>query len=148
VPAVPAQQARAPEPAYPPLPADAGSGRRIVYGNAEQRLWLVEEDGRVASSYLVSGHDNFPKPGVYGVYSKSRHSRAGAVTMEYMVRFTTARGKAVGFHSIPVFRSGRLLQPESDLGRPVGRGCVRQRLADAAFLWDWAPEGTQVVVTP
>jgi hypothetical protein len=111
-------------------------------------VWLVEEDGRVANSYLVSGHDNFPKPATYSVYSKSRHSRAGSVTMEFMVRFTVARGKAVGFHSIPVYRSGRAIQPEGDLGKAVGRGCVRQRLADAAYLWDWAPEGTPVVVTP
>jgi hypothetical protein len=111
-------------------------------------VWLVVEDGNVAGSWLVSGHDDFPRPGAYRVYSRSRHSRSGSVTFEYMVRFTRSGDLAVGFHSIPVYRSGRPIQPESDLGRPVGRGCVRQRLADAAILWDWAPEGTQVVVTP
>jgi hypothetical protein len=107
---------------------------------------LVEEDGTVARTHLVSGRRNFPRSGTFSVFSKSATSRAGSLTLEYMVRWYQARRLAVGFHAIPVNRRGRPIQSEAQLGTPLSRGCVRQRLEDARFLWDWAPIGTTVVV--
>lgn len=131
----------------PAVPAASGSGRRIVYSLPQQRIWLVEADGTVAKSHLVSGRPSYPHPGTYGVYSRSRHSRSGSVTFEYMVRFARAsNGLAIGFHAIPVRPDGTPIQTEEQLGQAVGRGCVRQAPADAAFVWDWAPIGTPVVV--
>lgn len=134
------------EATVPPVPEASGEGRRIVYSNRQQRVWLVEADGAVARTHLVSGRRNFPRAGTFAVFSKSPHSRSGAVTMQYMVRWHQTRRLAVGFHSIPVTRRGRPIQSESQLGSPRSRGCVRQRLEDARFLWDWAPIGTTVVV--
>ena len=57
------------------------------------------------------------------------------------------RGLAIGFHSIPVDRRGRMIQSEDELGQPKSKGCVRQRRADAEHLWNWAPDGTAVRVT-
>jgi hypothetical protein len=34
----------------------------------------------------------------------------------------------------------------SQLGTPFSHGCVRQSYDNAKFLFDWAPEGTKVVV--
>src|SRR5688500_1541738 len=45
---------RAPTGEFPALPAGSGSGRRIVYSNPQQRVWLAESDGTVVRSYLVS----------------------------------------------------------------------------------------------
>lgn len=132
--------------APPAVPAESGAGRRIVYSNGAQRIWLVEEDGTVARTHLVSGRRNFPRPGTYSVFSRSPSSRAGSLTLQYMVRFYQARRLAVGFHAIPVNRRGRPIQSESQLGQYRSRGCVRQSVADAAFVWDWAPLGTPVVV--
>lgn len=132
----------------PAVPADSGAGRRVVYSNSQQRVWLVEEDGTVARTHLVSGRRNFPRSGTFAVFSRSPTSRSGAVTMQYMVRFYQARRLAVGFHSIPVSRRGRPIQSEAQLGTPRSRGCVRQSLEDARFMWDWAPIGTTVVVVP
>lgn len=136
------------DPAQPGVPADSGAGRRVVYSNSQQRVWLVEEDGAVARTHLVSGRRNFPRSGTFAVFSRSPTSRSGAVTMQYMVRFHQARRLAVGFHSIPVNRRGRPIQSEAQLGTPRSRGCVRQSLEDARFMWDWAHLGTTVVVVP
>jgi lipoprotein-anchoring transpeptidase ErfK/SrfK len=140
---------RAPQAAYPPLPAGSGSGRRIVYSNPQQRVWLVESNGAVIRSYPVSGRYRTPAPGTYSVYSKSRKAYAGhdGITMDNMVRFARgAGGLAIGFHGIPRYADGRPLQSDDELGGFRSAGCVRQSDVDAAFLFDWAPIGTTVVV--
>jgi lipoprotein-anchoring transpeptidase ErfK/SrfK len=144
----PAAAQEAPPDAGPAVPEASGAGRRIVYSNGSQRVWLVEEDGTVARTHLVSGRRNFPRVGTYAVFSKSPTSRSGSVQMQYMVRWYQSKRLAVGFHSIPTTRRGRPIQSEAQLGTYRSHGCVRQRLADAAFLWDWAPVGTPVVVVP
>lgn len=132
------------------LPADSGTGRRIVFDIARQRVWLVDAEGRVASTYLVSGSltDNL-HPGRYAVYSKSRWAVGvdDSGVMQYFVRFAHGVDAAIGFHSIPT-KDGRPLQTRSQLGTPESHGCIRQWLPDAIRLWNFAPVGTKVVVTP
>ena len=132
-----------------PIPPDSGSGRRIVYSNGQQRVWIVEGDETVVDSYLISGREGVPDPGVYEVFSKSEIAYAGhdGITMRYMVRFTYAEsGLAIGFHSIPNTASGEPLQTEEQLGEFHSAGCVRQSLGHAAALYEWADEGTIVHV--
>ncbi|HEC10562.1 MAG TPA: murein L,D-transpeptidase [Acidimicrobiales bacterium] len=134
----------------PPVPANSGSGRRIVYSNSGQRVWLIEADGRVFDSYLVSGKAFTPAPGTYSVYSKSPKAWAGhgGITMDNMVRFAKGKRLAIGFHSIPVYSNGKPMQTEEQLGTYRSAGCVRQRVDKAAQLYSWAPLGTTVVVLP
>ena len=135
-------------PAFPEAPFDSGSGRRLVYSVEQQRVWWIDEHDVVVNSYLVSGRANTPRPGHYQVFSKSRHTTSlnGASRMEFMVRFTWGNSAAIGFHSIPVDRRGRPLQSEAELGQYRSAGCIRQRYADAAGLYDFAQVGTAVVV--
>ncbi len=135
-------------PAFPEAPFDSGSGRRLIYSVEQQRVWWVDEHEVVVNSYLVSGRANTPRPGTYQVFSKSRHTTSlnGASRMEFMVRFTWGNSAAIGFHSIPVDRRGRPLQSEAELGQYRSAGCIRQRYADAAGLYDFAHVGTTVVV--
>lgn len=141
-------EARGPQ--VPPLPPDSGQGRRIVFDQSEQRVWLVEADGSVDRSYLVSGSrfDNL-RPGTYRVLSRQRHAVSFDLsgTMEYFVHFTTGRRAPIGFHAIPVFNDGTPEQTVAELGRPLSAGCIRQKKSDARYLWRWAPLGTTVVVT-
>jgi len=134
----------------PGLPAGSGSGRRIVFDQSDQRVWLVDDGSKVARTYLVSGSrfDNL-QPGSYTVQSKSRHAGAfdGSGTMEYFVRFATGYSEPIGFHSVPKDNSGQLEQTKAQLGTPLSAGCVRQWLPDAIALWDFAPVGTKVIVT-
>jgi lipoprotein-anchoring transpeptidase ErfK/SrfK len=138
------------EDAVPALPADSGAGRRVVFSESEQRVWLVSDAGDVLRTYLVSGSatDNLD-PGTYQVYSRSRYAVGidDSGTMEYFVRFTQGdAGAAIGFHTIPV-DDGAPVQTTAQLGTPLSHGCVRQRTTDAIALWDFAPLGTTVVVT-
>jgi hypothetical protein len=131
------------------LPAGSGSGRRIVFDQSAQRIWLVDGDGHVKRTYLGSGSllDNL-HPGTYSVFSRSRWAVGvdDSGVMQYFVRFTHGpSGAAIGFHTIPT-KGGMPLQSESELGTPQSHGCIRQRTSDAIALWEFAPEGTTVVV--
>jgi lipoprotein-anchoring transpeptidase ErfK/SrfK len=131
------------------LPADSGSGRRIVFSEDRQRVWLVNGRGVVTRTYLVSGsvYDNLD-PGTYSVYSRSQQAWGidDSGTMQYFVRFAHGDNAAIGFHDIPV-DEGHAVQSLADLGTPQSHGCIRQKRADAIALWDFAPLGTPVVVT-
>jgi lipoprotein-anchoring transpeptidase ErfK/SrfK len=136
--------------ANPPVPDDSGDGRRIVFDQSDQRVWLVDDDEDVERTYLVSGslYDNL-EPGTYSVYSKSEQAWGieDSGTMQYFVRFTEGtNGAAIGFHDIPI-DNGELVQTVEELGTPQSHGCVRQERADAIALWEFAPVGTEVDVT-
>ena len=132
------------------LPGDSGEGRRIVFSESGQRVWLVGDADRVERTYLVSGSkfDNL-NPGTYAVTSKSRHATAFDYSgrMEYFVRFTEGFTAPIGFHTVPVDNAGVLEQTKEQLGTPRSAGCVRQWRDDALALWEFAPIGTKVVVT-
>ncbi|MDG2261654.1 MAG: L,D-transpeptidase [Actinomycetota bacterium] len=130
------------------VPANSGSGRRIVYSNSGQRVWLIADDDRVVTSYLVSGKANTPARGTYQVYSKSPVAWAthDGITMEYMVRFAYGKRLSIGFHSIPKYGNGVPMQTPEQLGTYQSGGCVRQHIDQAKFLYDWTDIGTKVIV--
>jgi lipoprotein-anchoring transpeptidase ErfK/SrfK len=131
------------------LPPASGTGRRVVFSEGRQRVWLVGEGNAVRRTYLVSGslYDNLD-PGTYEVYSRSEQAWGidDSGTMKYFVRFAHGDNAAIGFHDIPV-DEGKPVQGVDELGTPRSHGCVRQRRADAIALWRFAPLGTTVVVT-
>ena len=132
------------------LPADSGSGRRAVFSQSEQRVWIVGDDDEVERTYLASGsiEDNL-RPGTYHVYGKSRWATGieDSGVMQYFVRFAhgTDSGASIGFHSIPT-KHGEPLQTIAQLGTPLSHGCIRQKTEDAIAMWDFADIGTEVVV--
>ena len=136
-------------PAEPGLPPGSGKGRRVVFSESQQRVWLVGADGDVQRTYLVSGsvYDNLD-PGSYSVYSRSEQAWGidDSGTMKYFVRFAHGDNAAIGFHDIPV-DDGEPVQTVDQLGTPLSHGCIRQRRSDARQLWAFAPVGTKVVVT-
>jgi putative cell wall-binding protein len=137
----------------PPYP-DVGAGKRIIYSNSQQRVWLVNEDETLHDTYLVSGRKGRPYPGTYQVFSKSLTAWAGhdGITMKHMVRFVppwvSGNRLSIGFHAIPRDRYGVPLQTEDELGTFQSAGCVRQSDDKAAALYAWAPIGTPVVALP
>lgn len=134
------------------VPPNSGTGRRAIYSKTRQRVWAVEADGRVTRTYLVSGKMAQPRPGTYKVFSRSGFTcslSSKNVCMRYMVRFArnTTNTDNIGFHEIPK-RGDVPLQRDSQLGRPLSGGCIRQGTSDAQFMWNWAGIGTTVVVLP
>ncbi len=137
----------------PPYP-QVGSGKRIIYSNSAQRVWLVDEHEQLVDTYLVSGRQGVPYSGTYSVFSKSVDAWAsyGGITMKHMVRFvrpyTWGNRLAYGFHSIPRYPNGEPMQSEEELGQYRSGGCVRQADEKARALYEWAPIGTTVIALP
>ena len=131
------------------LPSASGKGRRIVFSESTQRVWLVGADDNVERTYPVSGSkfDNLD-PGTYAVQSRSRFATAFdySGSMEYFVRFATGDTAPIGFHTVPVDNAGNPEQTKEQLGTPTSAGCIRQWRDDAIALWTFAPIGTKVVV--
>jgi hypothetical protein len=134
----------------PSLPIGSGHGRRVVFDQSEQRVWLVASNGKAMHSYLVTGssRDNV-RPGLYRVKSRTRFARTyrGGGTLEYFVKFTQGRTAAIGFHAVTVRKNGTLVYARQDLGTARTPGCVELWRNDARSLWAFAPVGTRVVVT-
>lgn len=131
------------------LPANSGSGRRVVFSRPQQRVWAVDSNGSVVKTHRVSGRMYEPYAGTYSVYSRSMYTFSTAnpdIKWRYMVRFTYGPGGGrIGFHEIPK-KFGVPLQSVSQLGQPLSGGCVRQSTPDAQWMWNWAGLGTKVVV--
>jgi ribosomal protein L24E len=135
-------------PSGPPLPPNSGSGRRLVYSNSQQRLWLVEANGVVSHTYPVSGRHGLPSVGVHQVYSKVPTSPSGDLTLPWTLRFAvSSSGNPIDIHGIPLRPDGSPIEADSQLGTPLSHGCVRMKQEDAKFVWDWSSVGTIVVVT-
>jgi lipoprotein-anchoring transpeptidase ErfK/SrfK len=136
-------------PWVPRPPWGSGVGRRIVYSKGQQRVWLIEDNGYIAHTHLVSGRLDIPALGTYHVYSKSFSTFAThnpSITWNYMVRFAVGpQGGGIGLHEIP-WQYGRPVQTVAQLGQPLSGGCLRQSHDDAVFTWNWTPVGTPVYV--
>jgi len=133
------------------VPKNSGSGRRIVYSNRQLRVWVINAQGEVIRTFLVSGQRGQPKKGSYFVKNQSVSSfsqELESVKFRFMTRFAIGRnGGNIGFHEIPT-KNGVPLQTEAELGTFLGSGCLRSSTQDAKFIFDWAKPGTTVVVVP
>ena len=134
-----------------PVPIKSGTGRRIVYANRQQRVWVINADNEVLRTFPVSGMLGQPGNGTFSVFSKSPTSFSpefAGVTFRFMTRFAIGRnGGNIGFHEIPI-RNSKPMQTVDELGAFKGSGCLRSSTQDALFIYQWATLGTKVVVVP
>jgi lipoprotein-anchoring transpeptidase ErfK/SrfK len=134
-----------------PVPIKSGTGRRIVYANRQQRVWVINADNKVIRTFPVSGMLGQPGNGTFSVFSKSPTSYSpefAGVTFRFMTRFAIGRnGGNIGFHEIPI-RNSKPMQTVDELGAFKGSGCLRSSTKDALFIYQWATLGTKVVVVP
>ena len=134
----------------PTIPRNTGIGRRIVYSNSLQWVWVVDKNEEVIRSMPVSGRRGIPAPGTYNVTTKSPWSFSldfEGVNFRWMTRFATGpAGGNIGFHEIPR-KNGKPMQTVAQLGSFAGSGCVRMATEDVKFIYEWAKPGTPVVVT-
>ena len=134
-----------------PVPIKSGTGRRIVYANRQQRVWVINANDEVIRTFLVSGMLDQPGKGTFEVFSKSPASYSpefAGVTFRFMTRFAIGRnGGNIGFHEIPI-RNSKPMQTVVELGVFKGSGCLRSSTQDARFIYQWATLGTKVVVVP
>lgn len=132
-----------------PAPANSGIGRRIVYCNSCQTVWLIDPDEFVVAMYKVSGRRGTPSPGEYRVFRKLDMGQSKArpeLRLPYFVSFTWGSTTDIGFHGIPLRPDGSEIQSEAQLGTPLSSGCIRESQLTARMLYDWTPIDTLVVV--
>ncbi len=128
----------------------AGKGKRIEVDLSEQKLKLIESGKVVSIRTISTGKWSTPTPtGEFKTRNKivTAYSKPYALYMEYWMAFT-ADG-SYGLHSLPYWKTrngGRIYEGANHLGTPVSHGCIRQSLADAKSLYDWAPVGTPVKI--
>ncbi|MFF7730499.1 hypothetical protein [Streptomyces sp. NPDC008001] len=129
------------EQAAPPVPAGSGTGQRVVYALGQKRVWLVGADGKAAHSFEVAPSTVNPQPGSYAVTSRSATGTGSdGKAIEHVVRFhQNAAGVVFGFSAAV---DGSLPDPAS--GKKTG--AVRESPADGRAMWDFAVNGTKVVV--
>ncbi|KOG31513.1 hypothetical protein AQJ84_31155 [Streptomyces resistomycificus] len=123
------------------LPDRSGTGQRVVYSLDYDRVWLVDEDGRVSRTFGVTPGSVDPAPGTYRVTSRSNSvTGTDGTPIEHVVRFTNVKGVAVGF-SAAVDGSRPVTDPT------VKTGGIRETRPDGDAMWTFATIGEKVVVT-
>ena len=127
------------------VPANSGSGSRIVYSLAEKRVWLIGSDGTTVTRTFPIVPGTVPVPtGTYHVSKRtSGETGSDGTSVQYVVFFdnpaTVNLSTAFAFDTVADV-SG--LPPA-----PTGKtGAVRMAQADAGAVWYFAPIGTLVVV--
>jgi len=120
------------------LPANSGSGARIVYGEGAKRVWLVSSSNAVARTMIVVP-GTVPAPtGSFSVTNKlSQVTGTDGTPVQYVVLFN----KAFGFDAVANVTG----MPPAPSSRTGG---VRMAQADAQALFTFASVGTTVVVVP
>ena len=119
------------------LPANSGSGTRIVYSPGERRIWLVSgstvERTIVAVPSTIAASD-----GSYSVSDKSQGATGSdGVQVLYIVRFDSS---SYGFDA----EAGVAGLPPAPTGRTSG---IRMAQIDALALYQFSSVGMTVVVT-
>ncbi|MDT0443612.1 MULTISPECIES: hypothetical protein [unclassified Streptomyces] len=132
----------------PPVPAESGTGKRVVYSVEQRRVWLVDlsEDGTgevVADTYEVFPSSVTPPPGEYAVeWRTAQGSGSDGVPTEHTVGFhQDADGIAFGFSAA---LDGSTPDPESS----QRTGALRQTREDGDTMWLFATAGIPVIVVP
>ncbi len=129
--------------APPPPP---GAKQSIVVSLSQQRMWAYKGEDVVLSSLVSTGKERFETPpGTYQILVKKEiEDMEGLIGGEYYdvpqvpdVMYFTDVGHA--FHGA---------YWHNDFGTPRSHGCVNLPLDVAAWLYDWTPLGTTVVVVP
>ncbi|WP_129308515.1 hypothetical protein [Streptomyces sp. L2] len=129
-----------PKPSLPALPDLSGTGRRIVYSVALDRVWLVDATGRTMRTFKVWPGTVDPSPGRYSVlYRKDATTGSDGVSVEHILYFTARSGVNIGFSNAVDGSS-----PPPAKGKPTGG--IRLGKKDGAALWAFGDTGTRVTV--
>ncbi|MEU2245908.1 hypothetical protein [Streptomyces sp. NPDC019224] len=140
----PAGKHAAPEPKKNPLavPADSGTGTRVVYALKDRRVWLVNAKGKASRTFKVMPGSVSAVPGSYAVTSRSGSGTGSdGVPIEHVVRFAAVNDVTIGFSAA---QDGAMEEPDPT----VKAGGVRMSRADGDALWRFATVSVKVVVVP
>jgi lipoprotein-anchoring transpeptidase ErfK/SrfK len=129
-----------------PVTVLAKAPKAIVVSISHQTLWAYKGREVVLSSYVSTGRAGFDTPlGSFAVVDK-----LPSQTMEGVIG-----GEYYNVPDVPwvlyFTNSGHALHGtywHNNFGTPMSHGCINLPLDVAAWLYDWAPVGTPVLVVP
>lgn len=137
-----------------PVPANTGTGKRIVMSQKQNWIWLVRADGSVSWQAGIIDNPSRVSPGVH--YTGTKCGRAGKIlknysydkkyTLDYFTRFVAC---GIGFHRVPTYPgTDTQIHQDYKLGTNAftSGGCVRTSLETAKRIWYFTPTNTKVVV--
>jgi lipoprotein-anchoring transpeptidase ErfK/SrfK len=127
-----------------PATGAAKAQKAIVVSISQQMLWAYKGDQVVLNSYVSTGRSGFDTPlGSFAVLSK-----LPSQTMEGVIG-----GEYYNVPDVPwvlyFTNSGHALHGtywHNNFGTPMSHGCINLPMDVAAWLYDWAPLGTPVLV--
>lgn len=129
------------------LPANSGSGQRIVYGEAAKRVWLVSGGATVVRTFVVVPGTVAAPTGSFAVTNRlASVTGTDGTPVQYVVLFDKAK---VGGGAATAFGFDAVANVTGMPPAPNSRtGGVRMAQADAQALWNFSNIGTTVVVVP
>ncbi|HUD20841.1 MAG TPA: L,D-transpeptidase family protein [Candidatus Saccharimonadales bacterium] len=139
---------------YPGFQAGLYPGRYINVNLAQQQIYLIEGNNVVAQYGVSTGKWSSPTPvGVFYIGNKVplAYSRPFHLWMPNWNGLVATPGgddyNGVGIHGLPCFnKSCTSREGVGHIGTPVSNGCIRVDDSGVAFIYDWAPIGTPVVI--
>lgn len=130
----------------PATPVAARGQKAIVVSISQQMLWAYKGNKMVLSSSVSSGRSGFDTPvGSYVILTKlASQTMEGVVGGEYYnvpdvpnVMYFTTNGHAL--HGT---------YWHTNFGTPMSHGCVNLPIDVAAWVFEWAPVGTPLLIVP
>jgi hypothetical protein len=122
------------------LPAESGTGERVVYSVDDDRVWLVAANNKTQRTFKVTPSTVDPLPATYHVTSRSNAiTGSDGTPIEHVVRFAANDGVAIGFSAAV---SGSTAKPDS----AAKTGGIRESREDGDAMWTFATIGVKVVV--
>ncbi|MFD3732640.1 hypothetical protein [Streptomyces sp. NPDC058632] len=128
------------EPKEPAVPADSGTGRRIVYSLDTQQVWLVDASDAPRRFFEVWPGTVAPDPGTYTIGTRTEATTGSdGVEIEHIIYFAAKSGVSIAFSNAVDGSS-----PPPAEGRQTGG--IRVAKADGEALWTFGTAGTTVRV--
>ncbi|MFC9947480.1 hypothetical protein [Streptomyces pratensis] len=124
------------------VPAESGTGARVVYALKDRRVWIVDDKEKALRTFAVMPSSVSPPPGAYQVTSRSGSIKGSdGVPIEHVVLFANIDAVPVGFSAA---QDDSMHSPDPT----IKTGGVRMKRADGNALWAFATVGVKVVVVP
>lgn len=129
-------------------------GRYLNVNLSKQKMFLVEGSTLVAEYRVSTGKWSTPTP-KGTMYIKNKISMAYSNPFRLWMPYWSGLSdnqdgsgyRGYGIHGLPCFNSDcTLVEGESHIGTAVSHGCIRVPTDVVAYVYDWAPVGTPVVI--
>ncbi|TAN58643.1 hypothetical protein EPN15_00440 [Patescibacteria group bacterium] len=130
-------------------PEAKGGEKRIDVDISDQVLKFYEGEKKIGEHRISTGKWSMPTPiGTFQIrnHVATAYSRRYALYMDWWMAITP--DGAYGIHSLPYWKTknGVIYEGRDHIGKRVSHGCVRQLPEQSKILYDWALNGTKVVV--